>query len=316
VTVGTPLRDLDVRHLAALRAVVEEGTFADAAAVLGYSQAAVSQQVAALERVIGTAVLVRLGGPRRAQLTPAGKVVLRHAEKVLDDLGLLARELDDLASGTGGRLVVGTFQSVSVRLLPTLVTQMRRESPDLAFEIVPGELSTELYDYLVDDVVDVTFTDQRLRHPHVKVDTVLRDPYVVVTSPSDPVLSELKGGAYPVAALGDRSILGPEPHHAQFEVEAWLGQHGVVPRYSFRTNDNGALQAMAAAGLGAALMPLLAVDQTDPGTVVLHSRPKMPPRDVYVARRTGETAVPAADRFAELAVSLGGGRLLDLASDR
>jgi DNA-binding transcriptional LysR family regulator len=264
--------------------------------------------------VIGTPVLVRLGGPRRAQLTPAGKVVLRHAEKVLDDLELLARELDDLASGTGGRLVVGTFQSVSVRLLPTLVTQMRRESPDLAFEIVPGELSTELYDYLVDGVVDITFTDQRLRHPHVKVDTVLRDPYVVVTSPSDPVLSELKGGAYPVAALGDRPILGPEPHHAQFEVEAWLGQHGVVPRYSFRTNDNGALQAMAAAGLGAALMPLLAVDQTDPSTVVLHSRPKMPPRDVYVARRTGETAVPAADRFAELAVGLGGGRLLELAA--
>lgn len=316
MTVSTPgelrLRDLEIRHLAALHAVAEEGTFADAAAVLGFSQAAVSQQIAGLERAVGMTVLDRPGGPRRATLTPAGRIVLRHAERVLDRLDVLARELDDLASGTGGRLVVGTFQSVSVRLLPTLIAQMRQSASDVAIEIVPGEFSPELASLLMDGVVDVTFLDQKVKHPDVRIQTVLRDPYVVVTSPSDPVLSELKGGAYPVAALGDRPILGPEPHHAHFQAEAWLSQHGVVPRYSFRTNDNGALQAMAAAGLGAALMPLLAVDQTDPNVVVLQSRPAMPPRDVYMARRTGPTAVPAADRFADMAVELGGGRLLEL----
>jgi DNA-binding transcriptional LysR family regulator len=318
VTVSTPrdarLRDLEIRHLAALRAVAEEGTFADAAAVLGFSQAAVSQQIAGLERAVGMSVLDRPGGPRRATLTPAGRIVLRHAERVLDRLGVLGRELDDLESGTGGRLVVGTFQSVSVRLLPTLIAQLRRETPDVGIEIVPGELSPELAELLIEGVVDVTFLDQRVKHRDVVVDVVVHDPYVVVTRPDDPVLGSLRQGGYPVTALGERPILGPEPHHAHGEVEAWLSQRGIIPRYSFRTNDNGSLQAMVAAGLGAALMPLLAVDQTDPGVVVLHSWPKMPPRDVYVARRTGATAVPAADRFAAMAVELGGGRLLELAS--
>lgn len=312
MTVGTPLRDLEIRHLAALRAVAEEGTFADAAAVLGFSQAAVSQQIAGLERAIGTTVLDRPGGPRRATLTPAGRIVLRHAQRMLERIDVLARELDDLRSGTGGRLTVGTFQSVSVRLLPLLIAQMRHDTPDLAIEIVPGEYSPELAELLIDGVVDVTFLDQRVKHRDVRVDVVLHDPYVVVTSPQDPVLEDLKGGAYPIGALADRPILGPEPHHAHAQTEAWLAQHGVVPRYSFRTTDNGALQAMAAAGLGAAIMPLLAVDQTDPGVVVVHSRPKMPPRDVFVARRTGPSAVPAADRFAERAMALGGGRLLEL----
>jgi len=309
---GARLRDLEIRHLAALRAVAEEGTFADAASELGFSQAAVSQQIAGLERAIGMPVLDRPGGPRRATLTPAGRIVLRHAERVLDRVDVLGRELDDLASGTGGRLVVGTFQSVSVRLLPLLIAQMRQEAPDVAIEVVPGEYSPELAGLLLDGEVDVTFLDQRVKHPDVAIDVVLHDPYVVVTHPDDPVLQDLRGGAYPIAALGERPILGPEPHHAHAQTEGWLAQHGVVPRYSFRTTDNGALQAMAAAGLGAAIMPLLAVDQTDPGTRVLHSRPRMPPRDVYVARRTGASAVPVADRFSSMAVELGGGRLLEL----
>jgi len=312
VTVSTRLRDLELRHLAALRAVVEEGTFADAAAVLGFSQAAISQQIAGLERAIGMPVLDRPGGPRPATLTPAGRIVLGHAQRILDRVDVVARELDDLASGTGGRLVVGTFQSVSVRLLPRLIAAMRAERPDVGIEIVPGELSPELAGLLIEGDVDVTFLDQRVKHPDVAVQVVLHDPYVVVTRRDDPVLENLRGGGYPVAALGERPILGPEPHHAHAQTEAWLAQHGVVPRYSFRTTDNGALQAMAAAGLGAAIMPLLAVDQTDPGTRVLHSRPRMPPRDVYVARRTGASAVPVADRFSSMAVELGGGRLLEL----
>lgn len=315
MTVSTRLRDLEIRHLTALRAVVEEGTFADAAAVLGFSQAAISQQIAGLERAVGMAVLDRPGGPRPATLTPAGRLVLGYAHRILDRIDQAARELDDLASGTGGRLVVGTFQSVSVRLLPRLIAAMRAERPDVAIEIVPGELSPELAGLLIEGDVDVTFLDQRVKHPDVAVQVVLHDPYVVVTRKDDPVLGHLRGGAYPVAALGERPILGPEPHHAHAQTESWLAQHGVVPRYSFRTNDNGALQALVAAGLGAAVMPLLAVDESDPYVVVLHSRPKMPPRDVYVARRTGVSATAAADRFYEMAVGLGAGRLLQLSSE-
>src|SRR6186997_2567225 len=73
------LRDLEIRHLAALDAVATEGTFGRAAERLGYTQSGVSQQIATLERTLGGAVFDRPGGPRPVRLTPLGKLVLTHA---------------------------------------------------------------------------------------------------------------------------------------------------------------------------------------------------------------------------------------------
>ncbi len=115
--------DLDLRHLRALMAVAEEGSFIDAAYRLGVSQAAVSQQIAGLERAVGQRAFDRPGGPRPVTLTPAGRALLAHAEQVMATLEAAERELGDLASGTGGRLTIGTYQSVSVQLLPDVVSR-------------------------------------------------------------------------------------------------------------------------------------------------------------------------------------------------
>jgi DNA-binding transcriptional LysR family regulator len=205
---------------------------------------------------------------------------------------------------------------VSVRLLPTLVAETLAHAPDLAIEVVPGEVSSQLAGWLLEGRVDVTFLDQPVDDPHIAVDLVLRDPYVVVTRLDDPALRGLgRGAGYPVRALGEQPLVAPEPHHAHTVIESWLADHGVTPRYSFRTNDNGSLQAMVSAGLGPALMPLLAVDEADPAVRVLRTEPPLPPRDVLVARRTDTTALPAADVFARRAVIAGGARELRLASE-
>ena len=70
---GMPsMRDLEIRHLEALDAVASTGTFGRAAERLGYTQSAISQQIAALERVMGAPVFDRPGGPRPVELTPLG----------------------------------------------------------------------------------------------------------------------------------------------------------------------------------------------------------------------------------------------------
>mgnify|MGYP000998080464 CR=1 FL=1 len=74
--------DVELRHLRALRAVAEEGSFIGAADILGFSQAAISQQIAGLERAVGQAVFDRPGGPRPVTLTPAGRILLRYAEDI------------------------------------------------------------------------------------------------------------------------------------------------------------------------------------------------------------------------------------------
>src|SRR4051812_20037227 len=101
------LDDLSIRHLAALQAVAEEQSFGRAAARLGFTQSAVSQQIATFERVIGQPLFDR--GPRTIELTPVGQVMLRHASAILGHLATAEEEMAQVLAGAGGRLSVGTF---------------------------------------------------------------------------------------------------------------------------------------------------------------------------------------------------------------
>ena len=104
---------VEVRHLAALRAVAQEGSFGGAALALGYTQSAVSQQIATLERAVGERLVERPGGPRRVSLTEAGVVLLRHAERIVaGDGGRVGRRARG-GVGRGGRDPGGDATRVS-----------------------------------------------------------------------------------------------------------------------------------------------------------------------------------------------------------
>src|ERR671933_764191 len=77
---------LELRHLLALDAVAREGSFGRAAIALGYTQSAISQQIAALERIVGERLLERPGGQRPVTLTEAGELLLRHADAIVAPL--------------------------------------------------------------------------------------------------------------------------------------------------------------------------------------------------------------------------------------
>src|ERR687893_2419240 len=112
---------VELRHFLALEAVAREGSFGRAATALGYTQSAVSQQIATLERIVGERLLERPGGPRPVSLTEAGTLLLRHAEAIVARLEAAQADLAALAQGHGGRLRVGTFQSVGARVLPEVM---------------------------------------------------------------------------------------------------------------------------------------------------------------------------------------------------
>ncbi|WFR74631.1 LysR family transcriptional regulator [Prescottella defluvii] len=115
--------------MSALIAVHREGSFSRAAERLGYTQSAVSQQIARLERSIGHQLVERPGGPRPVSLTGAGQVLLRHAEAIVARLSSAAADLDSLDKGTAGTLRVGCYQSVGVRILPPVMRQFSTSIP-------------------------------------------------------------------------------------------------------------------------------------------------------------------------------------------
>src|SRR5688572_21953062 len=112
----TALPGLELRHLVALVAVADHGTISKAAGELGYTQSAVSQQIAGLERAIGAPVFDRHGGPRLLTLTEVGTALLDHARAVLGRLRTAEADVRAVLAGENGVLRVGTLQSVGTRV--------------------------------------------------------------------------------------------------------------------------------------------------------------------------------------------------------
>ena len=288
------LRDVEIRQLRALQAVAEEGSVGRAAERLGFTQSAISQQIAGLERAVGAKVFDRHGGPRRAELTPTGVVLLEHAGFVLEQLRTAEDSLRSLRAGEVGRLIVGSFQSISVNVLPEVIGRLRGERPGLSVRAIEIDDNDELIAHLLADELDLSFLVGMPDHPGIEAVPVLVDPFVLVT----------RVGCEPIVDptdLHDVAMIGQPMCACQLSIDDALREFGVEPDYVFRSNDNSAVQAMVRAGMGCAIMPNLAVDANDPGVIVTHLHPPLPPRLVVLARRRGRTLIPAADRFIELA---------------
>ena len=295
--------DVEFRHLRALRAVAEEGSFVGAADILGFSQAAISQQIAGLEKAVGTALFDRPGGPKPVTLTPAGRMLLTHADAVVDRLATAERDLADLSTGTAGRLVVGTYQSVSVQLLPELVREMRSASPDIDIHLAEHDDNESLVAALMAGDLDVTFLTGPYQDSRLDIIDLGIDPFVVILSAESPLAAANKGRTFATRDLIGVPMVGQHNCDCQMAIDEGLRAVGVKPRYVFRSNDNGAMQAMVRAGMGPAVMPLLAVDTADGGIVVKQLDPPFEPRTILIALRKGSTALPAAGRFVKIAKS-------------
>ena len=296
--------DLEIRHLAALVAVAEEGSFARAATALGFTQSAVSQQIASLEKAVGLPVLDRPKGPRPAELTPAGRLLLDHARDVLDRIEAVSAELDQMRRGVTGRLVIGTFQSVSAEILPPLVGRMRSEVPEVDIALFETDDQTALVERVLSDELDLAFTvdatDERL-----SCQVLGYDPFVVLVAADDPI-----GGAATPTDISDHPLIGqPSTNVCQRLIDQRLVSAGIRADYVFRSQDNGAVQGMVRSGMGRAIMPMLAIDPDDPGIRVLPLDPPLASRTIQLTRRAGRSLPPAADRFAAIAEQVSADRL-------
>jgi DNA-binding transcriptional LysR family regulator len=129
--------DASLTALRVFREVAERGTLTAAAAALGYTQSAVSRQIAALERAAGAPLLERRHDGVR--LTSAGHVVMRRAALVIDEMDATARELAGLPD-EHGTVRIGWFTSVGAGLLPRALAALRRTHP--AVTVVSREGST------------------------------------------------------------------------------------------------------------------------------------------------------------------------------
>jgi DNA-binding transcriptional LysR family regulator len=285
---------VEVRHLAALDAVARAGSFGRAAEALGYTQSAISQQIATLERIVGERLVERPGGPRRVSLTEAGELLRRHAEAIVARFDAAQADMAALHAGETGALRIETYQSVGARVLPAVMRRFLGDWPRI--EITLGESRTD------DELYEGIENGPPLPEGPFESQLLMTDPWVLVV-PRDGPLGSRKSAS--LDDVGDTRLLGANHCGSGCACEEALAVHGYDVEYAFRSDDNGTLQGMAAAGFGVALMPLLAVSPGDERVRVLRLEPSIARREVAVVWHRDRHRSPAARAFVDLAVEVG-----------
>jgi molybdate transport repressor ModE-like protein len=286
---------LENRHLAALSAVAHEGSFSAAADALGYVQSAISQQIAQLERLVGTRVLERDRGGGPVTLTPAGRILLEHTSDLLALYDRARDEFEEVAGGSGGvdAVRVGIVPSVAAGVLPRLLGALKAAQAGVRTVTVSARDGAELAELLARGEVDVaigdlpTLTDA----DDVVVEPVLEDRFVALVSVDSPLARRAEPPQ--PRELGALRLVGTVPSPMQDAVTAWLVAEGAEPNYVVRCNADTAIQSLVAAGLGIAVCPALAVTPDHPGTITRELDPAPPPRTIAIAHRSEPTPAVA-----------------------
>jgi DNA-binding transcriptional LysR family regulator len=290
---------LELRHLIALKAIAEEGTFGRAAASLGYTQSAISQQIAMLERIVGQRLIDRPGGPRPVSLTEAGELLLRHADAIAARLQAAQADLAALDAGDAGPLRIGTYQSVGARILPSLLFGFKAEWPSVTIGLTESTDDEELLTLVERGELDLTFTMVPVPHGPFEFVQLLRDPYVLVVPAESPLAR--RDRAPTLREIAELPLIANRHCRSLDAGLQALRATGREPKIVFRSDDNGTVQGMVAAGMGAALVPRLTVDEADPRVTVIELSEKIPPRLIGVAWHRDRKRTRAAEAFAELA---------------
>jgi len=286
---------VELRHFLALEAVAREGSFGKAAAALGYTQSAVSQQIAALERIVGQRLVERPGGPKPVSLTEAGRLLLTHADAIAARVAAAQADLEALGKGEAGTLRVGVFQSVGQRILPELMRNYLRTWPEVEVTLTESADDEELLALVERGELDLTFADLPLVDGPFEWVELLRDPYVLVVAADSPLADRQK--APTLREIGELDLISHKHCRTVKRLEPMFGR---PLDFVFRSDHNQTVQALVAAGVGSALVPQLTMDPEDISTVMIEM-PKLPPRVIALAWHRDRYRTPAARAFVDTA---------------
>jgi DNA-binding transcriptional LysR family regulator len=279
----------DAPRLRALALVLDLGSISGAANVLGYTQSAVSQQLAALEREVGTALVDRSQRPLRA--TPAGELLRPHVERVLAALGGADAAVEDLSGGMR-RLRLAAFTSALSSFVPAAVRDLRRAQPDLVVQVLQLETQEAI---------------ERLRGGDADLAVVHHMPGIAVPETAglrrrrllvDDLYVVLPEG-HPLARRDEVSVtdLEAEPlilprrdtpaGRFRSVVEHLCAEAGFAPRVAYELDDLPAAQAFVAAGIAVVPMHGMVLATLPPGAKAL------PLAERPAGSRTIEALAPA-----------------------
>jgi DNA-binding transcriptional LysR family regulator len=293
---------LNVTRIGVLREVARHGSFSGAADSLGYTQPAVSRQVATLEAETGAVLVTRAANG--ARMTDAGEVLVRHAEVIFAALDDAENELRAVMGLEAGRVRLATFSSAAASIVPLAIARFRDIHPnvELAVEIIEEE---ESIPRLRCGELDIALSNDADALPGETIERIhLFDDPMYVALPSGHRLAQR-----PKLRLRDLAeepwMLGAPttcPDVRMFKRACHAA--GFEPSISFENDDYHAILGFVAAGIGIALIPDLVARAARQDVVIRSLGTGAPVRQVLAAVPAGYRA-PAAEAMLEVLLAVG-----------
>jgi DNA-binding transcriptional LysR family regulator len=272
----------DLRLLNVLREVALRGSFSAAAESLAYTQPAISQQIARLEKQVGVKLIDR--EPRGIRLTPAGEVLVRHTERIMAQLAAADEELQEVATQARGRLRIGSFATAAGTIVPRAVAAFRRLRPAIEVEISLLDPHESIPAVRRGDL-EIAITEEGGFEGEVDTDGLeiehLLDDHMWVSLPADHPLAtrptveliDLRDEDWMFACLSgtcaDSNVVLRACRDAGFQ-----------PRIAYQSDDYFAIQGLVASGMGVALIPGLGLASTRDDVAVRPVKGRPPYRRV------------------------------------
>jgi DNA-binding transcriptional LysR family regulator len=296
---------LDVKRLRVLREVAAKGSFSAAAESLAYTQSAVSQQIAALEREAGARLVER--SARGVRLTEAGRALVRHADVILARLADAEAELEAIAGLRGGRLRLASFATAGATIMPRAIAAFRERHPGVELSMTPAE---------PDEAI------QQLRAGECDIAMTIDAPFCAIDDEGIDLLHLLDDPMYVVLPRGHQLAAKPRIRLGELSGEPWIGGSsggcpdtlillraanaaGFEPRIAFHSDDYLAIQGFVAAGMGVSLIPDLALLAVRDDVVVRSLGTRPPIRRISAATMRDGYRSPAVDAMLEILTGVG-----------
>jgi DNA-binding transcriptional LysR family regulator len=278
---------LDVRRLKVLREVAAQGSFSAAADALAFTQPAVSRQIATLEAEAGTRLVDR--SARGVRLTPAGELLVEHAEAILGRLSAAESQLEALAQLDTGRLRLGSFGTASATLTPLAIAAFTAEYPAVDLRLIEGRSNETLPLVAAGEIDLAVVTDVGADAPQdVALEHLMDDPFYVALPHGHPLADEPE---LRMEDLRDESWI--EGRHCGAALFAAARDAGFEPHVAFDSADWLGKQGLVAAGVGVTLIPTLALGTVREGLKLRSLGADGPSRRVFLASHAWLSHAPA-----------------------
>lgn len=177
---------MNISQLKAFLAVVEHGSFSEAARAMGVSQPAVTMQVQALESDIGAVLLDRRY--RRVDLTEAGRALLPHARRVLDELDRARTEIENMSEQVTGRVTLAASTTPGQYVVPRMLGAFLRANPEVAASIVIAD-TTKVVELVDTGEAQLGMVGAKVRGTRATFEEAGTDELVLIADPASPLLA-------------------------------------------------------------------------------------------------------------------------------